>query len=460
MRTRKAVSLAVNPAQPDPTLLWYSRAIGIMRARKFVDPTSWRFQGAVHDYKASTDPYKDPNDPPPKDAALNKYARQCQHASWFFLPWHRMYLYHFEQIVADAVVEAGGPPEWALPFWDYTASAEARKLPWAFGQATWPGGETNHLFVAQRATGINARTAALDAADVETATALAMTEFSTAPSTSDVKFGGPRVKNHDGGAFPFGGVESSPHNHVHVAVGGPTGFMIDPTTAALDPIFWLHHANIDRLWEVWIRQPDRDNPTEAMWSTGTKFPFFDAKKKAVTMTCSQVVNTAKLGYAYEGLPLPFKRVKPPRLFPIKKPWLLGATTRPFSLKATHHVSIATPPAEQEGPHERVLLHLEGLTARTQSGSYDVYVNVPSGADETGHPERLAGRISLFGAQEADRKARAHARAGFSFVLDITGLYKTLAVRGEWDVKKLRVTLRPVYDWSDKVTVGRISVNVA
>ena len=30
-----------------------------------------------------------------------------------------------------------------------------------------------------------------------------------------------------------------------------SGLMTDPNTAALDPIFWLHHANIDRLWEVW-----------------------------------------------------------------------------------------------------------------------------------------------------------------------------------------------------------------
>jgi len=25
-------------------------------------------------------------------------------------------------------------------------------------------------------------------------------------------------------------------------------------TPRLDPIFWLHHANIDRLWEVWLRR--------------------------------------------------------------------------------------------------------------------------------------------------------------------------------------------------------------
>ena len=32
----------------------------------------------------------------------------------------------------------------------------------------------------------------------------------------------------------------------------PDGFMRSPATAGRDPIFWLHHANIDRLWEVWL----------------------------------------------------------------------------------------------------------------------------------------------------------------------------------------------------------------
>jgi tyrosinase len=27
--------------------------------------------------------------------------------------------------------------------------------------------------------------------------------------------------------------------------------MSDPGIAALDPIFYLHHCNIDRMWAVW-----------------------------------------------------------------------------------------------------------------------------------------------------------------------------------------------------------------
>ena len=51
-------------------------------------------------------------------------------------------------------------------------------------------------------------------------------------------------------------LESNPHNQVHVDVGGDSpdgriwGLMSDPGLAALDPIFYMHHSNIDRMWAV------------------------------------------------------------------------------------------------------------------------------------------------------------------------------------------------------------------
>lgn len=45
-------------------------------------------------------------------------------------------------------------------------------------------------------------------------------------------------------------LEGTPHNGIHVAVGSPDGTMIT-MWSPLDPIFWLHHCNVDRLWAVW-----------------------------------------------------------------------------------------------------------------------------------------------------------------------------------------------------------------
>jgi tyrosinase len=90
----------------------------------------------------------------------------------------------------------------------------------------------------------------------------------------------------------------------------------------------------------------------------------------------------------------------------------------------------------------------------------VYVNVPAGQPEASYPARRAGRVSLFGTTTARRQALGHGRDGFNFVLDVTNIYRALSASGEWDPAHLRVTLKPVYDWSDEVTVGRVSVNAS
>ena len=40
------------------------------------------------------------------------------------------------------------------------------------------------------------------------------------------------------------------HDTIHVDVGG-NGHMADPGVAAFDPIFWLHHCQVDRLLALW-----------------------------------------------------------------------------------------------------------------------------------------------------------------------------------------------------------------
>ena len=91
-----------------------------------------------------------------------------------------------------------------------------------------------------------------------------------------------------------------------------------------DPIFWMHHCNIDRLWAVWQqRMTDKQRSTlpsrapltgpqrtftPQLW-LGTKLgTFYDVKLDVTTdtsatdasaMTVEQVQSTAALGYRYD-----------------------------------------------------------------------------------------------------------------------------------------------------------------
>src|SRR5215212_7488142 len=118
----------------DPILLWYARAVADIKTRPLRNPTSWRYQAAMHGYDRAGDPLAGPGDQVPSAATRRRFWNQCQHNSWFFLPWHRMYLRYFEQIVAATVSRLGGPADWALPYWDYSKASNpnARRLPPAF----------------------------------------------------------------------------------------------------------------------------------------------------------------------------------------------------------------------------------------------------------------------------------------------------------------------------------------
>ncbi len=216
----------------DPILVWYAKAIAEMQTRLIGKPTSWRYQAAIHDYVVGSDPLATPGDILPTAADQGRFWRQCQHNSWFFLPWHRMYLSCFEQIVAAAVVDLGGPDDWALPYWNYSdaTNPDARRLPPAFRAATLPDGSPNALLIANRKPGCNTGAIIATTSDVNISTCLGEPLFVAAPAGGSPGFGGPKtVFNHSGGVV--GRLEATPHGSMHVAVNGWMGRF---NTAGLD----------------------------------------------------------------------------------------------------------------------------------------------------------------------------------------------------------------------------------
>ena len=431
----------------DKTIEEYASAVAIMQARPHSDPTSWTYQAAIHGTLTS-----------PTKPLWNG----CQHGTWFFLSWHRMYLYYFEQIVRAAVVQAGGSANWALPFWNYGAGGQQATLPLGFRAAT-VGGHPNPLYTPNRGPGINAGLA-LPPPVASPAFALGRPKF-----TGAAQFGG-GITPAQQFSGSTGRVEQTPHNDVHSTMGGWMG-VIDE--AAQDPIFWLHHCNIDRLWHVWNRSNpgQHKDPTDARW-TGHKFSFFDVHGHQVHKTGADVVDIrVKLGYVYEDQPEPIAAAAPTPTPPPSAPdeqeaampsaddsdrdereELVGASQQPLQLVGSPaEVSVqidqraaASVAAETGAAQPRhIYLNVEDIDGeRNPQKVYGIYVNLPEGAAADVAESHHAGNVSFFGVERA-RNPRGDEQAHMLRVsLEITELANRLAQQGQWDGQHVTVTFRP------------------
>ncbi|MCK9922693.1 tyrosinase family protein [Frankia sp. AgPm24] len=497
----------------DP-ILWYARGVAALRARPITNPTSWRFYAGIHGFNSQLWQqlgYLSPTEQLPSSALRGRFWAQCQHASWYFLPWHRGYLYAFEDNIRAAVVSLGGPANWALPYWNYFKPGE-NAIPPAFAQTTWPDGGANPLFVQARygPTGNGQVSVPLSRVDLN-----AMNEpvFTGVTSGGSPGFGGVDTGFSHSGSI-YGRLENQPHNMVHTLVGGRSGnqpgAMAVPDSAGLDPIFWLHHANIDRLWESWNRSsPTHLNPTSSRWLSGPAangrrpfaMPWHDGT--TWTFTPAQLVSIQRLGYQYSDLapaliasppaepaqrlvrlgisaPVPVKGTQPvPEETRVE---LVGATTDAVLVRGgdvRSHVHLDSgmrrkvtaslsgePPTPDDHPSprtpatpDRVFLNLENVRGRSDTSAFDVYVGVPDDQDPATHPDRLAGSVSPFGLRKASTPDGDHAGQGLTFVLEITDIVDQLHLDRSFDVDSLPVRIVPISPIADdaNLSIGRISV---
>lgn len=216
------------------------------------------------------------NDPKSWSYWTNIHVRKCPHSAPYFFAWHRGYLYYFERQLRAL----SGDSKLVLPYWDYYTNPA---LPAEF---TNPNGG-NPLYVERVNTNVRQ--------------ALTMAPFSSAL----INF--PR---NTANAFEPS-FEDVPHNPVHDIIGNLMTTLQSPT----DPIFWLHHANVDRLWVAWVkagagrRMPALTNP---YWSGSHTYTG------SLTMPRSSTYSTrTQLGYSYQNesfpsrLPLAIQRALPP-----------------------------------------------------------------------------------------------------------------------------------------------------
>jgi hypothetical protein len=255
---------------------------------------SWAYWANIHGYYGSQSPdgtvedqiqylqqngfgsyvsyYQGIIDQTPPDSVAQAVWATCQHSgnvqsqqAQNFFPWHRMYLYYFEQVLQWAA----GDATLRLPYWNYTDPTQ-ETIPANF-RAT-----SSVLYDAKRNPGMNAGTSKLKSTSTNIDTALKISNY------LDYEFQ----------------IERNIHGYVHCTVGPtcPVAHMGDVPVAGNDPVFYTHHANIDRMFSCW--EAKYGTPSGS-WSTQT-FSFPDATGTLQTKPVSDFLDTKALGYVYDN----------------------------------------------------------------------------------------------------------------------------------------------------------------
>ncbi len=177
----------------------------------------------------------------------SRFHQRTAHRYPEFLPWHREYLWTFENRLRHE------RPDVTLPYWNWV---EDRTIPPRLAKASEWG-----------------VTRGMDADD----------------SVGDYK----AEVNDAFAQQTFRGFHSSinsPHGGIHIDVGGMSGEMGNIMRSPEDILFWLHHCFLDKLWADW--QVDNPNAEPDM-------PKQLLPESLFTHTGNDVLKINNMGYSYE-----------------------------------------------------------------------------------------------------------------------------------------------------------------
>jgi Common central domain of tyrosinase len=214
----------------------------------------------------------------------------CEHGNETFLPWHRAHLFAFEEALRKT-----DPPRTSnvtVPYWDWSVMPTGDRYPKVFEDPKSP------LFADGRTTD-KVASVPFDRGYLEKSV-LSISNWSAPPATKQDSFagiaGGQTKDCLHAFRQGFGTLENPAHNTMHGNYIG--GLMGDPSTAALDPIFWSFHAYIDLLFLEWQQTPNHAVTTDP----GFKMCIPKDPVNQIPFTVGDVLDAAKMGYEYEYKP--------------------------------------------------------------------------------------------------------------------------------------------------------------
>lgn len=434
-------------AQGQEMLKIYAGAVKAMQNLAGTDPSNWTFQWYTHFVKGSTTKSAEiqrifgTSPSPHRDLALAMW-NTCQAHSGqnenLFLPWHRMFVLFFENIIR-AVSKRD---DFTLPYWNYSASGPTHGvLPPQFLNGADP--DFGPLYVAERNPLAN-QGKPIDQGQPDDPlglSALKQAEYSPNGALQGFCLA----------------LDSGLHGNVHVLTGNRQNMGAVPW-AARDPIFWLHHCNIDRLWASWNANGGI-NP-KAPWNDDT-FVFADPRGNRVVAKVSDYFDIAKLGYSYDRLePKPSgvlataatvaRTPKRAARVTAKSGIALGAKPVRVQLEAVADGRSEAVPLTrtlEAAPDQRVFLVLSQLQAQAQPEVlYHVYLELPEKASTDKGAEYHVGTITFFDALKLDHGDDKHAAHGTGedkfYSFDVTDLVRRLGSSKSLSDKPA-VTIAPV-----------------
>ncbi|HEY0300107.1 MAG TPA: tyrosinase family protein [Rhizomicrobium sp.] len=256
----------------DPVVETYRDAVKIMQGKPANDPFNWTTLAHIH--------------------GKNEFQYHfCPHGNWYFLPWHRAYVVTYEK----AVRQITGNTDFAMPYWDWTTNP---KMPEQFLSPTLPNNQPNALYV----SGSHARTwpDAMPMPNNIVGPQVYQTVMQTTPYEA---FGTSRPAGQnslaqswitDGSGFQ-GPLEQTPHNNVHNNIGGWMPSAMSP----MDPIFFMHHSNIDRIWDAWNHAGNPNSP-DPLWTDMTfQNNFINPDGTPWSPQVKSLYVPEELGYTYQ-----------------------------------------------------------------------------------------------------------------------------------------------------------------
>ena len=212
----------------------------------------------------------------PADGYTDAIWGTCQHGNLYFLPWHRFFLHYFERTLRKHAKD----PHFALPYWNYYDNY----LPKRKGLAL-PGlvlKQKNTLYNQWRTPLLNTGGAVMDPDAADASQAFAFDDFTGFSNQ----------------------LQGQPHGAMHCAAGsGCTAPDIGLVPiAGADPLFYMHHANIDRLWQCWMKKQAKGKTIDLAWAKANlgmpdawydqQFTFADENGQPVTVKVADVFSAA------------------------------------------------------------------------------------------------------------------------------------------------------------------------